>query len=223
MEALPDDVTLLLPLAAMFALLGAGSAMPFSYVALGDSLTAGQGARHGYVDRLHDRLLRQHPGAVLHNLGSSGATTADVLRISLPRVAKLRPDLVTLTIGTNDLTEGAPVDAVLRNLEAIVSSLRATGAAVVVTNLPAVGLAPAVPAAYRQHIDDLVRSANAAIEAICRKNQATLFDLYAFSKKEIPRHPEYFSWDGYHPSEEGYDRWAEAMWRAVEDALARRR
>lgn len=216
----PTDVTLWLPL---FALLGTGggAGAPFSYVALGDSLTAGQGAHRGYVERLYERLAREHPGAVLHNLGSSGATTADVLRLQLPRVAKLRPALVTLSIGTNDLTGGTSVDQVLRNLGTIVQSLRATGAAVVVTNLPAVGLAPAVPPHYRAQLDGLVRSGNVALEALCRRNQAALFDLYALSKTEIPRHPEYFSWDGYHPSDEGYDRWARAMWLVVKDALAR--
>jgi len=96
------------------------SPAPINYVALGDSLTAGQGARRGYVERLYERLAREHPGAVRHNLASSGATTADVLRVQLPRVAKLRPTLVTLAIGTNDLTEGASVDQVLHNLESIV-------------------------------------------------------------------------------------------------------
>ena len=214
-----------LPLVALFALLGMGgaTAAPFSYVALGDSLTAGQGARHGYVERLYERLAREHPGAVLHNLGSSGATTADVLRLQLPRVAKLRPALVTLAIGTNDLTEGTSADQLLSNLETIVAALRATGATVVVTNLPAVGLAPAVPSHYRAQIDGLVRSGNSALAALCRKNQAALFDLYALSKAEIPRHPEYFSWDGYHPSDDGYERWAQAMWPVVQQALARPR
>jgi len=215
-------VTLWLPLVALFALLGrgGGASAPFSYVALGDSLTAGQGARQGYVERLYERLAREHPGAVLHNLGSSGATTADVLRRQLPRVAKLRPTLVTLAIGTNDLTEGTSADQLLSNLQIIVAALRATGAAVVVTNLPAVGLAPAVPPHYRAQIDGLVRSGNAALAALCRENQAALFDLYALSKTEIPRHPEYFSWDGYHPSDDGYERWAQAMWPVVQQALA---
>jgi lysophospholipase L1-like esterase len=175
------------------------------------------------VDRLYDRLARARPGAVLHNLGRSGATTGDVVRIQLPRAAKFRPDLVTLAVGTNDLTDGASVEQVLRNLTTTVTSLRAAGAAVVVANLPAVGLAPAVPPAYRAAIDGQVRAVNHAIEEICRENNASLFDLYALSKTEIPRHPEYFSWDGYHPSDEGYERWAQAMWPAVEETLARPR
>jgi len=216
-------VTYWAPLSAI-VVLGAvnGPAATFSYVALGDSLTAGQGARHGYVDRLYDRLASRHAGAVLHNLGSSGATTADVLRAQLPRVAKLHPALVTLAIGANDLTDGTSVDQLTHNLATIVASLRAMGTTVVVTNLPAVGLAPAVPAAYRSQVDGLVRSVNVALAAICRKNQAALFDLYSLSKTEIPRHPEYFSRDGYHPSDDGYDRWAAAMWVVVQDALARR-
>lgn len=192
----------------------------FSYVALGDSLGAGMGARRGYVERLHEHLSAGRTAVALHNLSSSGATTADVLRAQLPRVAKLKPNLVTLTIGTNDLTDGAPVEHVIRNLDTIVRALRATGAVVVVTNLPAVALAPAVPQAWRAEIDARVRGANRALRTVCDDNHALVFDLYALSRAEIPWHPEYFSFDGYHPSDDGYDRWTAAMWPLVKGALA---
>ncbi|HEY4187191.1 MAG TPA: SGNH/GDSL hydrolase family protein [Polyangia bacterium] len=192
----------------------------FSYVALGDSLGAGMGARRGYVERLYQRLGTERAGVALHNLSSSGATTTDVLRAQLPRVERLRPGLVTLTVGTNDLTDGAPVEQVMRNLGKIVHDLHATGAVVVVTNLPAVALAPAVPEAWRAELDARVRSANRALQAVCDENGARVFDLYALSRAEIPRHPEYFSFDGYHPSDDGYDRWATTMWPLVKDALA---
>jgi acyl-CoA thioesterase I len=192
----------------------------FSYVAMGDSLGEGLGARRGYVERLRERLANEVDGVVLYNLSRSGATTFDVLREQVPRVARLRPALVTLTVGTNDLTDGRPVDQVMRNLAEILRHVRATGAAVVVTNLPAVALAPAVPSAWRSEIDARLRAANGALARICAENHAEVFDLYALSRAEIPRHPEYFSIDGYHPSDDGYDRWAAAMWPKVKDALA---
>jgi len=194
----------------------------FNYVALGDSLGAGLGAKRGYVERIFQRLTTEKTGATLHNLSTSGATTADVVRAQLPRVAGLRPKLVTLTIGTNDLTEGTSEDRLLRNLDTIVHALRATGAAVVVTNLPAVALAPAVPAAWRAEIDGRVRSANLKLAALCERAGAVVFDLYAFSRAEIPSHPEYFSFDGYHPSDDGYDRWATSMWPLVKAAVTPR-
>lgn len=199
------------------------AAGPFSYAALGDSLGAGLGARRGYVDRLYQSLKEQRPAASLHNLSSSGATTSDVLRTQVPGLARLRPDLVTLTVGTNDLTEGGSVAGMVRNLGEIVSALEASGAAVVVTNLPAVAWAPAVPDAYRTVIDGEVRKANAAIQKLCTQHHALVFDLYTWSRGDIPRHPEYFSFDGYHPSDDGYERWAQAMWPVVKSALAARR
>jgi acyl-CoA thioesterase-1 len=215
---------LVFSMAALMTIASATRAAPtVNYVALGDSLGAGRGAKHGYVERLSQLLgAEEGRGVTLHNLSSSGATTADVLRTQLPRVAGLRPRLVTLTIGTNDLTDGTSVDQVLRNLSAIVRGLKATGAVVVVTNLPAVALAPAVPAAWRAELDGRVRKVNAGLQALCQDIGATVFDLYALSRSEIPRHPEYFSFDGYHPSDEGYDRWATTMWPVVRTALAHR-
>src|ERR1041384_8254125 len=97
---------LVFAMAALMTMASATRAAPtVNYVALGDSLGAGMGAKHGFVERL-SRLLRAEEGGgvKLHNLSSGGATTADVLRTQLPRVAGLRPRLVPLTIGTKGCT-----------------------------------------------------------------------------------------------------------------------
>jgi lysophospholipase L1-like esterase len=41
-------------------------------------------------------------------------------------------------------------------------------------------------------------------------------DLYQPSQAALPAHPELVSTDGYHPSDVGYERWAELMWVAIE-------
>jgi lysophospholipase L1-like esterase len=46
-------------------------------------------------------------------------------------------------------------------------------------------------------------------------------DLYSASRQEVPRRPELIGADGYHPSDEGYARWAELMWAAIEGRIAR--
>jgi len=33
--------------------------------------------------------------------------------------------------------------------------------------------------------------------------------------RELPAHPEYFSGDGFHPSDEGGELWAQQMWPAI--------
>jgi lysophospholipase L1-like esterase len=83
-------------------------ASTWDYVALGDSLAAGVGARRGYVDLYADHL-RDDAGArvELTNLGVSGQTSPQLLR-ALRNDASMRralrgAEVVTFNIGINDL------------------------------------------------------------------------------------------------------------------------
>src|SRR5262249_56010660 len=68
-------------------------------------------------------------------LGSGGATSEDVLAGQLDPAIELKPDLVTLSIGPNDITQGVPVESYEHNVEAILRRLNDKTRAVVVVNL----------------------------------------------------------------------------------------
>ena len=40
----------------------------------------------------------------------------------------------------------------------------------------------------------------------------TIFDINTITRDQLPAHPEYFSSDGFHPSDQGYELWASEMW-----------
>ena len=50
------------------------------------------------------------------------------------------------------------------------------------------------------------------LEEIANRHGVTIFDVYTITKDELPSHPEYFSIDGFHPSDDGYELWATQMW-----------
>ncbi|HEX8501711.1 MAG TPA: SGNH/GDSL hydrolase family protein [Pyrinomonadaceae bacterium] len=196
---------------------------PVVYAALGDSTGVGVGARKGggYVARLFHRIERARPGSRLVNLCVSGATTADVLRSQVGRVGAESPTLVTLGIGINDVTRQVSPEQFARNLEEIVARLRAqTGAPVVVSNLPDVSHAPAVPAFLRDEARRRIRLFNARVAEAASRHGLHLADSFGKSAAVIPSHPEFFSPDGFHPSDEGYEFWAFEMWPTVKKALA---
>ncbi len=200
----------------------AKAAGPVVYVALGDSTGVGVGARKGggYVARLFERLERARPGSRLVNLCVSGATTADVLRSQLPRVAAAKPTLVTLGIGINDVTHGVSAEQFARNYDEIVAGLRRQpGARVVVTNIPDISHAPAVPVYFREEARRRIALFNRRIAETAGRQGVLLLDMYAKSRDLIPKHPEFFSPDGFHPSEEGYEFWAFEMWPTVKQAI----
>jgi acyl-CoA thioesterase-1 len=203
--------------------MGAGKGgKPVVYVALGDSTGVGVGARKGggYPQRLLERIERVRPGSRLVNLCVSGATTGDLLRSQVGRVGEARPDLVTVGIGINDVTRQVTPEQFARNYEEIVTRLRAqTDAPVVLSNLPDVSHAPAVPVFLREEARRRIELFNARIGETAARHGLDVVDTYAKSGAVIPTHPEFFSSDGFHPSDEGYEFWAFEMWPAVKAAI----
>lgn len=200
---------------------------PMLYVALGDSTVEGIGASTpdaNYVSRLHARLRAVYPRASVVNLGLGGATSADVLDGQLERATLLRPQLVTLSIGPNDITSHVPAADYARNVETIFRRLTQETRAVVVANLlPDLAVTPrfrareAAPA-----VGGLTVRFNEALARAARSYGVEVVDLYAASRAEIPRRPELIAADGYHPSDQGYARWAELLWAGIERRLAAR-
>lgn len=190
------------------------------YVALGDSTVKGIGASSqsaNYVSRLHARLRTVYPQAGVVNLGVGGATSADVIDRQLERALLLRPQLVTLSIGPNDLTDRVPVQDYERNVEQIFRRLTEDTRAVVVANLlPDLAATPRfrgreAAAAVR----GLTVRFNEALARAARPYGVEVVDLYKPSRAELPRRPELMAPDGYHPSDLGYARWAELLWAGV--------
>jgi lysophospholipase L1-like esterase len=195
---------------------------PVVYVALGDSTGVGMGARKGggYVARVFERVERVRPGSRVVNLCVSGARTADVLRGQVPRVAAARPTLVTIGIGINDVTNQVPLEEFARNFDAILARLKeATDAPIIATNIPDISPAPAVPAFARAEAARRIARFNERLAEIAARHNVTVVDAYTMSRDIIPAHPEFFSYDGFHPSDEGYEYWAKMLWPTVKTAI----
>lgn len=107
------------------------------YVALGDSLTEGlcdpgeDGRERGWADRLA-LLLAARGGIRYANLAVRSRRVADVCGTQLERALELRPDLVSILVGANDLVGiRADITALAASVEEAVSRLRESGADVV--------------------------------------------------------------------------------------------
>lgn len=190
------------------------------YSALGDSTGAGVGARQGgYVLRLFNRINEVRPGSKLTNVCVSGATTDDVLRSQVEPALRARPTLITLGIGINDVGRGMSVETFARNYEAIIKRLKAANVPIVITNIPDVSLAPVVPPGARPEATRRITLFNERISEIASRYGVLLVDAFRATRETIPSRPEFFSDDGFHPSDAGYEYWAEAMWPTVKKAI----
>ncbi len=190
---------------------------PITYLALGDSTGSGVGATEGgYVTRLFKRIVAHRPGSKLINLCVSGATTSEVLRDQLDSGVRADPQLVTLGIGINDIGYGLSLEQFSENYEEILSRLKNnTRATIVITTIPDISSAPRIPAAMRSEYHQRIVEFNGRLAEIASAHGVIVFDVYTITHEHLPSHPEYFSGDGFHPSDKGYELWAERMWPTI--------
>lgn len=197
--------------------------MSVNYVALGDSSAVGVGAARGggYPERLASRLRREGLSLGLTNLGLSGARIRDVVTGPLKRVVALQPTLVTLCIGTNDLWRGTALEDFADDLDRIGGRLKQTGAPLVVVNLPDLALAPVARLVPSSLYEGRIEPFNGAIATVARKHGMHLVDMYSASREFLPGRVDFFSADGFHPSDSGYEQWADLMLPTVRTLVTR--
>jgi lysophospholipase L1-like esterase len=143
-----------------------------------------------------------------------------VINEQMDRIAELDPNLVTVGIGINDIGHGVSLGTFEKNYELILSRLRAnTRAVIVVTNIPEISTAPRIPEIMRSQYQQVIVQYNQKLEEVAARHGVPVFDVYTITREELPKHPEYFSADGFHPSDEGYELWAETMWPTVAQVI----
>lgn len=194
------------------------------YVALGDSTVKGVGASRPeatYVGQLYAKVRGIYPNARLLNLGVGGATSEDVVEKQLARAVAARPELVTLSIGPNDIEAGMRVERYEYNIARILTRLtRETHAVVVVSLVPDMAVTPRFRGSpQRDAVSRAVPVFNEALRHQIRVARVDSVDIYTASQIEVPRRPELVGADGYHPSDLGYARWAELMWQVVQPRI----
>jgi lysophospholipase L1-like esterase len=188
-----------------------------SYVALGDSFTAGHGSALGdrWADRLAESLRAVDPALSYTNLAVDGATSAAVLE-QVPTAIEREPDLVTVICGANDvlLTSRPDVASYEERFSEILQRLAeaAPEAAILTATAPEIWhfmeLRPRTKARLIAALYDL--------NAITR----TVAARYGIPCLLVAGHPglterENFCADGLHPSALGHEHAAREVARAL--------
>lgn len=182
------------------------------YVAIGDSAAQGIGASapdRSYVGVLADHLRASTGRSVrVVNLSVSGATTALAMRDQLPRFRRLAPDIVTVSIGANDIADWDPVEFD-RNIRAIFREL------------PSHAIVADLPCFHFPHNERKVAEANRMLRAAAREHALAVAPLHATTRRQGLRGIlTQFAHDMFHPNDHGYAVWAEAFRPAVSERAA---
>ena len=190
-----------------------GPAGPLRFVALGDSIAYGTGARH--VDeavgpRLVRELQREGYDVDLRLLAVPGATSRD-LAAQVRRAVSVGTDLALIVIGANDLTRLVPPAQAAAALGAAITALRAAGARVVVAPAPDLSDFPAIPPAFRPLVHQACLRLQQSQAAATETAGGVVAPVSADLARAFAADPALFSLDRYHPSSAGYARIADVL------------
>lgn len=194
-----------------------GAEPAFRVVVIGESTAVGVGAARlaealpgCLAEVLRDRLRRSVAWTVS---GESGATARRVATGLVPPPGGVRPDLVVLTVGINDLIKRRPLRRWAADLADLVSLLRGryADATLVVAGMPPVHRFPAVPQPLRRVLGARAR----AMDRIMRDTARAAGAVHAPMDEAMARDRALFAVDGFHPSPAGYRVWAEDLARAA--------
>ncbi len=143
------------------------------------------------------------------NLAIRGRNTHQILEEQVEPAAAMKPDLVVLFSGTNDVI-GSGFDAglVARHLEQVHRMLTGDGATLLTFTLP--DLTPILPLA--RPIAPRVRALNDALRSVSRTSGAILVD---FAMHPVASDPRLWSADRLHANSAGHARMSMALAHAL--------
>jgi len=188
---------------------------PVTWVFVGDSITQGLEHTHGrrsFVEHFAERTRGElgRVGDVVVNTGVSGDRTEDVLADFRARVARFRPDVVVILLGTNDSVRGPDGRAGFRRrLGEIVARVRDLGAVPVLQTPPAADVEGSPEHADLSAYADVVRD-------VAATRSVVLVDHYAHwveAGRGAP--PQAWLDDPIHPNGRGHLEMARTLFRRL--------
>lgn len=181
---------------------------------MGDSITQGW------------NLADAFPNKPYVNRGISGQTTPQMLIRFRPDVVDLKPAVVVILAGTNDIagnTGPMTLEQIEANLASMVDIAHANGIRVVLSSVMPVYPSEKMPRFFQQRPPEKIVALNQWIRAYCERTHCVYLDYFSAMVGDDGLLKRDLSEDGLHPNAAGYKLIAPLADAAVAKALAKKR
>lgn len=163
------------------------------------------GLDRGWADRFAAGLGRLSPGLLYANLAVRGRRIAPIRDEQLQPALDLKPDLVSVLAGANDLIRpGFDLDLTLEVMDELQAAFRSCGATV---------LTITYPWQSGNFLSDRSKTFNQGLRDVARRNGSLLLDLETIPATIDPR---LWCHDRLHLNADGHNRLARAMLALIE-------
>jgi lysophospholipase L1-like esterase len=196
----------------------------YTYLALGDSYTIGQGVETAgrFPVQLSEKLIRN--GFLVDSpeiVAQTGWTTGELAAAIAGRKLGENYDLVTLLIGVNNQYRGRdPGEYRIQFAELLQTAIRLAGdeAGVIVISIPDYGVTPFGRNGNPEKIAREIDLFNQINFEETQKTKARYINITGISRLAL-NNPELIASDGLHPSGEMYRLWVEAIFPVAKQIL----
>lgn len=183
-------------------------------IVLGDSTAQGVGAANpedGWVGLVARELREDYPDLQIHNISLSGAKIAHVVNDQLPlvRAADQAPWKVICAVGGNDV---ALLD---RPFDRYNEAEFRDGMEKICSTIPRGSVIAEVPYFAIPPYEARVRRCNAIIHEAAARHGHEVAPVHAATRAPFHRKARRLAADVFHPNEQGYRDWADAILEAL--------
>ena len=155
-----------------------------------------------------ENISAQYP---IVNRGISGDNTFGVYH-RLQNIIDLKPNMIFIMIGVNDIKRGTPLDLIIRNHHRIIKTLQK---GVPETKIVLQSILPVnetmLANIYSRINNKVIDKLNKVLESIARAYDIDYLDLNQHFLKRNSEMPEYFTTDGLHLTNQGYAHWVDFL------------
>jgi len=177
---------------------------------LGDSLTAGVGAstfQNSYPNLFAQELTTQLGNIQTTNHAVPGDKTQNILNRQLSQDLA-DPQITFVMIGINDMFGHIGTDKFKQNYRQIIATLQQkTNSQIILISIPNITSSSLVSWPLSNYFKWQINNYNQAIAEVAQQYHLPVLDLYSLTENSFSQHPQYYSQDLFHPSDEGYNYW----------------
>jgi lysophospholipase L1-like esterase len=187
---------------------------PLTLLVMGDSTAAGQGAPYESGIAYSSALtLSKKYSVTMYNTAISGSTIQTTLSRQLPQLQNITPDVVLLSVLSNDVTHMTGNKDIKKDFEALIISLQKLNPNIIIlaTGSADVGSSPrflwplSLVATSRSH------SINSTILPILKQYNVIFVPIAKVTGPIFYADRSYFSSDKFHPNSSGYNQWNKVL------------
>lgn len=164
-------------------------------------------AEHGAIVMIGDSIVELFPTEIfndkaytVYNRGISGDTADRMLERLETNALNIKPRVLSVLIGTNDISRGIKQEKIVANIKSVVEKAKVAGTEKILIQ----SVYPMNPKMGAGNNNGKIKELNVKLVALCKENGVTYVNVFDSLKDDDGNFKKELTYDGLHPNAAGY-------------------